>query len=237
MHTLALLSLVAVASACASMMPQTATQYARYESALVEVARPRATKERWGAVDTISVDSGRFVYEDSLLHIAIVAGNASVPFAIRNKTEHSIRLIWDEASFIGVDGKLSRVMHEGVRFADRNTSQPPSIIPAKQTFQDAAWPNDRVYFQEGFYGQYYSRPAEWKHLPLLLPEMHQQEVRPGAFAVRDQVFASQVGANRGKRFALVLPLQIEGVTNEYTFWFEVRSAEIVDGLGFPPKQP
>jgi len=31
---------------------------------------------------------------------------------------------------------------------------------------------------------------------------------------------------KGRKFGLLLPLKIEGVINEYTFWFEVQDVSI-----------
>lgn len=30
----------------------------------------------------------------------------------------------------------------------------------------------------------------------------------------------------GKRMGVLVPLEIEGVTNEYTFWFEIKGAHV-----------
>src|SRR5215831_6840871 len=104
--------------------PTYSTMTASYASALVEVDRPKETKARWGAVETIHLgDSSRYVYEDSMVKVAIGAFDHDVEFMISNKTDHSIKLIWDEASFIDVDRKVMKVMHAGVKFADRNSSQ------------------------------------------------------------------------------------------------------------------
>ena len=164
-----------------------------------------------------------------MVKVLILADSISIPFWITNKTEHSVKLVWDEATFIGVGGLIEKVMHAGIKYADRNGLQPPSVIPAGQTYVDAAYPNDRVYFREGYYGTYYSSPGGWEHLSLILPAA---QVQPGHSPIEDQAFAARVAENKGKRFGLVLPLEIEGVTNEYTFWFEVTSAKVIP-LGSP----
>lgn len=151
-----------------------------------------------------------------MVRVLIAAGKENVQFAITNRTDRSIKIIWDEASFVGVDGKVSKVMHIGTKFADRERPQAPSVIPSHQTLEDGAWPNDRVWFSQGHYSAYYSVPAEWKHVGLVLPNTTILKVAPGAQVVPDAGFVSQAKANIGKRMGLILPLQIEGVTNEYT---------------------
>lgn len=197
---------------------------ATYPSALVEVSRPKETKARWGAVEKISLgDSSRYVYEDSMVKVRIAAGDENVQFEISNRTDHSIKIIWDEASFIDTESKVAKVMHVGIKYTDRNQAQPPSIIPAHQTVDDGAWPNDRVSFDEG--SAY--RKAEWKHQGLVRPSITLIRAETLTSPVTpDATFTSLAKGNVGKRMGLILPLQIEGVTNEYTFWFRVTDAKV-----------
>ena len=39
-------------------------------------------------------------------------------------------------------------------------------------------------------------------------------------------FRERVKSNKGQRYGLLLPIEIEGVVNEYTFWFEVKDSWI-----------
>jgi hypothetical protein len=143
---------------------------------------------------------------------------------VRNKTDHSIKVVWDEASFIDLDGHLSRVMHIGVKFVDRNASQPPTVIPAHQHLTDDIFPTDRVYFREA-YGR---TPAGWHNTSLLRPVNTLVTVQPGApTPAAPDSFTTAVHARIGKRFGVLLPLEVEGVKNEYTFWFAVKDATVV----------
>jgi hypothetical protein len=204
--------------------PTYTTTTASYSSALVEVSRPKETKARWGAVETIVLgDSSRYVYEDSMIKVAIGALTNDVEFLIANKTDHSIKIIWDEATFVDVSGKVMRVMHAGVKYADRNQAQPPSVIPAHQTIEDLAEPTDRVYFSTG---TLYT-PGDWKHLGLVTPQLAVTQSNMSTIAITPEAtFTAQAKANVGKRMGLILPLQIEGVTNEYTFWFKITDATV-----------
>lgn len=216
-----------LAAGCATIQPRQVL-VATYETALVEVARPAATMERWGAVTTITLsDSSRYHYEDKLIEVRMAAAYDRVWFAMSNKTDHSIKLIWDEVSFIDLDGQLSRVMHQGVKYADRNASQPASIIPARQTLTDVVLPNNRVTFDEGYYGVYYTRRAEWRHALLIQPSYEFVDVSPSGTPLTDGAdFRRRAEAMVGKRFGILIPLEIQGVVNEYTFWFEVTGVSV-----------
>lgn len=208
------------------MVPQYAT--ATYEVALVEVERPTATRERWGdRTQIVLSDSSRYQYEDDLVDVRMAFLSDQIVFRLQNKTAHSLKLIWDEAAYIDYDGELTKVMHEGTTYADRNASQPPSIIPARQTLTDLIAPNNKVYYREGFYGAYYSSPGGWEHLPLILPYRKEIPVGPATGpspAVAD--LRREAQSLIGQRVGVLLPLEIEGVTNEYTFWFEVQAANV-----------
>jgi hypothetical protein len=123
-------------------------------------------------VQSCEIDAGLRVraglFSAELEHVTM-EGDVPINFilSVRNKSEHSIKLVWDEASYIDYDGDLTKVMHEGVKYIDRNSAQSPSVIPAKQRLADVVYPNDRVSYREGYYGRYYSRPGGWQHAPLI----------------------------------------------------------------------
>lgn len=217
--------LVVVAAGCATMMSRSLV--ANYTSALVQIDRPEATRERYGQVVTIKPESdNKYSYEDGLFSGIFYASDSRINFSITNKTDHSIKIVWDEAAFIETSGQSGRLAHAGVKYVDRNASQPPSVIPAHGTLTDFVLPTDRVYYREGYYGQYYSNPGGWEEMSLLLPSS--QRI-PASDSSAVQVFKTEVERNRGKRFGLLLSLEIEGVVNEYTFWFEVQEATVVTG--------
>ena len=120
--------------ACAGLYPQPYT--GTYDVELVSVERPAEVKERYGKSDTISTVAGdagitEYKYEDELFRTYWRVGKTSIHFRIENKTDHSIKVIWDEAVYISIDKSSERVMHLGVKYTERNNSQPPTIIPRK----------------------------------------------------------------------------------------------------------
>jgi hypothetical protein len=215
------LSIVIVAG-CAGIANRFVT--ASYSSALVQIDRPEATKEQYGSVVTIKPEpDNKYVYEDGLFSGIFYVTNSRINFTLTNKTDHSIKIVWDEAAFIDMDGQSGRVAHAGVKYVDRNASQPPSVIPGGRSITDFVLPTERVYYREGYYGQYYSSPGGWEELPLVLPALRSIA---GSDSAAVHAFASEAEANKGKRFGLLLPLEIEGVVNEYTFWFEVQDVSV-----------
>jgi len=177
--------------------------------------RPEATKERYGSVVTIKAEpDNKYVYEDGLFSGLFYVNTSRTNFTTTNKTDNSIKIIWDEAAFISTDGQPGRVAHEGVDYGDRDASQPPSVIPGGSSLTDFIRPISGVNY--------------WS--PLILPT--QLWVAYGESASVD-AFASEARKNKGKRFGLLLPLEIEGIVNDYTFWFEVQEVSVTQSFATP----
>jgi hypothetical protein len=212
-----------VLGACAGRVARQQFYAAKYGVSLVDVSRSTTTKERYGATTTIVPgDSSRYAFEDGLIAAQIGVLHNGVRLNVRNKGDQSIKLIWDETSFIDIDGTLSRVMHIGVKYADRNASQPPTVIPAQQRLVDDLFPTNRVWYRPASQ----RLPAGYQNGPLLKPAYAGGEVQAGATMAAPDSFTTVVRSQVGRRFAVVVPFEIGGMKNEYTFWFKVDDAAV-----------
>jgi len=144
------------------------------------------------------IDTGSTVgYTDSLVNATFSIGKESVSFVLRNKTENTMKILWDECLFIK-NGVSEKVMHEGIKYTDKNQSMPPSVIPAGLLHTDIIIPTNNVYWSQGYYSQYGSIPSEWKTKPLF-PE----------------------STGEGTTFSIFMPMVVNNQQKEYTFNFEV----------------
>jgi len=107
------------------------------------------------------VENSDLIFNDSLINAIFSIGDNQINFSIENKTDHILKLIWDEAS-IGVFGKSHKIIHSGVKFIDKGTSSPASTILPNTRVDDLALPTDNVYYREGYYGTYFSSPGGWE---------------------------------------------------------------------------
>jgi len=144
----------------------------------------------------------------------------NVAFVLNNKTDYSIRVVWNDAAFVDTGGVSHRVMHEGVKYADRNNPQPPSVIVRRGTVRDFVLPTTNVYWREGFYSRYSSIPGSWEHTPLL----------PISGSDRYKL-KSEADGLVGKTYQVLLPLQIEDVVNDYIFIFRIDRVELGERQG------
>ena len=153
-----------------------------------------------------------------------VIGSKQIMFSIENKTDHSIKLIWDEAAYMDEDSQSRRVLHEGVKYSEKNSPSPPSVIMKNGILNDIIVPTDNVYYISGEYGGWRTHPLfpqnpiyGWDSLP---------EDSETAYANVEKLAKGQ----KGKRVRVLLPLQIGEVVNEYLFTF------VVDGYKIEPME-
>lgn len=180
---------------------------------LTEVERPASTREQWGpqVLSTVE-DSGvtRYSFEDNMILARFVVGEDEVLFDLKNKTDHSIRLLWTETTMVLPDGSVSPVMMTGWKYSECRNEKPPAVIPRGVTIDDLILPCSKLYLG-----------STWSQMPLF---------QDGAEYAYDSTLTETVGRVRtrtsGKRLSILMPLQIEGVTNEYTFTFGVDSVHV-----------
>jgi len=139
-----------------------ATYRAYYDIGLTEVERPAQAKQRYGEQKITKVEEegiNKYFFEDEMVKIVWIPTSSQLSFILTNKTDHSIKIVWDEAAFVDENGVSHRVMHSGVKYIDRNNPQPPSVVVRKGTIMDLIMPTDNVYYVSGQYGG-------WREAPL-----------------------------------------------------------------------
>lgn len=164
-----------------------------YYLELYKVQKPANSQIRYGKTKTISDNSvTKYSYEDNYLSIVWMPQEKGFYFILKNKSGNSLKIVWDDASYMGVDNSASRVFHNGVKYIDRDKSQPATIVPNGATVEDVVSPTDKV----SWLG------SSWYTDPLL--------------------YGSDNGINNGKTVKVLLPISVKGVENEYTFVFKVK---------------
>jgi hypothetical protein len=197
------------------------TYEANYSISLSRVERPEKASQRYGP-QQIDVVTGnpkyKFFFEDSLVRVLWLPGSRQILFSLENKTDHSIRVPWDEAAYVDENGRSHRVMHSGIKYADREQSIPPSIVVRRGSVDDLIFPTDYVHWQSG--GAFGS--SNWEEDHLFVDYDYHGSYLKGTFATFGE-FDRAVKANLAKTYQVLLPLQIEEVVNDYIFTFKVDS--------------
>lgn len=96
-----------------------------------------------------------------------------------------IEVEWARASFVDTDSEAHRVIHEGVRYIDRNNEMPSTIIPPQASINDLIHPTDYI--------SYDSKSIEWK---------------------TSDLFSGRMSTYEGKTFSVLLPIKVGKITKQ-----------------------
>lgn len=173
----------------------------KYKTSLVKVEKPEDSSNRYGETKTIQ-DAGveKYSFKDDVIDIVIYGTSQEFNFVLKNISQHSLKIIWNEAAFVGLDGTSSKIMHVGVKYSEREGDQPATTIIKGAKLEDLATPTANVYYDEGVTIGYSTIGNGWK-TKSMLPKDY-------------------VGKEAGE-IRLMLPIQVKDVVNEYTFVFKV----------------
>ena len=165
-----------------------------YRATLKKVEKPSNSAVRYGKTTEVTSDKNitKYSYVDNFIDILIFAGSKEFDFELKNVSENTLKVVWNEAVYVDYEGNTSKVMHKGIKYSQRDGDQPASTIIKGAKIDDLAAPTDKVYYNETL--------KEWTSYEL--------------FPVSKQL--------EGKEVRLMLPIQVKEVINEYTFIFELK---------------
>ena len=189
----------------ASMLTSCMSYQGFYNVGLQEVERPENAKERYGESKIVNFQEDgktKYSYEDEMIKIVWLPLSTQFAFTLQNKTDHSIKIIWDEAVYVNENSSSGRVMHAGVKYTDRNNSQPPTIVVKNANIDDMVVPTEKVSYISG---------VGWSTSPMFANR-----------AMTSEELNTLSQSYIGKTVQILLPLQIEDTVNEYIFSFKVE---------------
>jgi len=178
----------------------------KYNLQLESVERPADAKERYGETNIAKFQEegkNRYSFEDELISIVWEIGYKRASFALKNKTDHSIHIIWDESSFVDLSGSSHRLIHSGVKLIDKNQAQPPSIVARKSILEDTVFSASHI--------RYGGADTGWIYRNWLEPAVNNP---------------AQAKSFEGKTLQFLIPLKVEDVVNEYLFVFRINEANM-----------
>lgn len=190
-------------SSCGTMMT-TNNYYANYDIVLSEVESPENAKVEYGETKVVQMAEegiNKYVYEDDYMRIAWYVDLKIFHFSLANKSKHSIKINWDDISYVDINGAAGRVIHAGTKYSEKNNAQAPTTIPRRASITDLILPADNV--------KYYDYVGWITHF--LFP-MHYKS---------HEAMSAMAPQYVGKEMCILMPIEIEGVRNEYMFIFKV----------------
>lgn len=181
-----------------------------YSISLVQVERPSEAKERYGEQKIFKTEEEgyNYAFEDDMIKILWLPTSSKMGFLLNNKTDHTIKIMWDEGAYVDENGRSHRIMHSGIKYSEREQAQPPSVIVRKGSLSDVIIPTDYVVFE-------YSK---WEEKPILLDNQMGGDFKKLLENSKKYI---------GKTIQVLLPIQIEDTTNDYIFTFKVNDVKYI----------
>ncbi|MHC1775711.1 MAG: hypothetical protein AB9834_09890 [Lentimicrobium sp.] len=198
MKKLLLFSLFFSSITCFSQKPEKREGVYSAHLYLVEVSK----EVKVGTIDTLLS-----IYEDTLIKIDWNYAGSQIGFDLTNKSDQTLKIIWDDAAFISLSNESSRIFHKGIKYTDRESPQPPTPVYKKTTLSDLIAPTSYVSYQSGQYGG-------WRSAPLI-------PVTGNAFSSKIAYFETLLG----KTMRVILPIKIDDKLIEYSFSFRTEFIE------------
>ena len=165
-----------------------------------------ASVQLFGETKVVTFDEegiSKYRYEDDYIDIVWYVSSKQFNFTLKNKSGHTLKINWDDVSYVDTKGQVGRVMHSGVKYAERNSSQPATTVPKGASISDILLPTDNVYYVSGQYGG-------WRE-SYLIPCVYKTP----------EAFNAEASGYVGKTMTVMMPIMIENVQNDYTFTFNI----------------
>lgn len=158
-------------------------------------------------------------FEDEQVVLSGKVDPPALAVRVRNKTLSSAKLLWDEASFVDLDGTSRRIIRAGTDFNDRQRPQMPTIVAAESEVLMPFLPADWV--------DYVEPVKKWRRMTLTPKEqtIDVSGVKLAAGLTPEQLKANVAERNVGKEYRVLLPIEIGGQVVDYTLIFRVTATD------------
>lgn len=164
-------------------------------------------QERGNATAT-SIPVAENAFDDGAIRVKWTASNREMSLSVANLTEQVVKIVWDEATFVGSDGTSLRLVHRGTASpADAEFSHLPSVIPRGGKIDDSVYPADLIY---------HSKEDGWVRRPLVV----EAQARTPEEAMR---LGNQ---KRGQTLRVFLLIEVNGKPVEYISTFTVDGVTV-----------
>lgn len=167
-----------------------------YSMELSKVIKPQSSQIRNGKMTTLNENSNsvtKYSYSDNYITTIWIPDRNGFNFSLENKTGNSIKVEWDDCSYIDMQNSASRIFHNGVKYIDKDKSQPATVVPSQTTLDEIIRPSNLAYFSDSWYSK-------------------------SLIATPNQYDKSIIG----KTVKVLLAISVKGVINEYTFEFIIK---------------
>lgn len=122
-------------------------EYTEPKCTLTKVEKPNDASNRFGEVKELTQNDKElfdFGYADDIISIVISCDGTNSYFVLKNISSNTIKIEWDEAVFVDIDGNTSKVIHNGVKFSEKNDNHPATTIIRNAKTEDVITPTSVI---------------------------------------------------------------------------------------------
>ncbi|MBP3566761.1 MAG: hypothetical protein J6J76_04345 [Paraprevotella sp.] len=201
--------LIIFITACVFLNTSCTSHLAVYSVSLKTVECPKAVNKQFGETKVVTYDDGnitKYRYEDDYIEITWFVSLSRFNFELKNKSDYTIKINWDDISYVDIENKSGRVIHAGVKYADRSRSQVSTVLAKNTKISDMLLPVDNVYYKP-YNGFSFGGWGEAN----LIPSYYKTKKDLNKFAP----------LYIGQKMKILMPILIENVQNDYIFEFVI----------------
>jgi hypothetical protein len=114
------------------------------------------TDHKVDGVLSVQDDFGQWRFTYTRLDIA--GSPLALVLAFANRSPRSVSIDWNRSVLVDPAGRARRLIHRGVRLADRGGASVPTTVPAGASIDDFLYPADAITFTSGRYGGWSAPP-------------------------------------------------------------------------------
>jgi len=134
-------------------------------------------------------------YEDRSISIVWELQRKQLCFALENRKEIAIKILWDEAVYVDEANQSYKLMHVGVDYAGKNEKQSDAILAPMSKINETVVPSKNIYPVNGEYGGW----------------------------VCSNLLKRDKASLLGERIKVLLPIEVKGKRSDYYFTFNISS--------------
>jgi hypothetical protein len=149
-------------------------------------------------------DELKSAYENEMIKIVWTPTPYRFLFAITNKTQHSMKIVWKEAEYIDQNGVAKKIMQSAVGLSERNGYHLPITVASGSTVKGFVFPADSLYWVSGDRGG-------WRQDPLF-PYFNRTSAEDLMVEVKEY---------KGKSVQVLLPFDVQNSIYNYRFTFKI----------------
>lgn len=161
------------------------------------------------------IDKDNLIFEDEKVLITFTVKHKYLAIKILNKTNESIKLIWDDIIYVDYEGLSQGVIHNGTRYFDKDLPQKTTNIAPKSFISDIIVPKNKVVY---LYDEWFVRD--------LLSLYGKDDGTFNSITEKESIARGSLFVN--KKINIILPIQIKNKIDEYHFNFLVKNFEVVE---------